>query len=796
LVAALTSVSASSAIASGQQTKKPFTVADEIGLAHFGELGDADALRFSPDGTYFVVWTERGRVDLNKVEDSMRFYRSQDVENFLNHSDGSQPPSPVWVVTLSTEKEGPIIGDWRWLSDSSGIAFLERTAGGNKRLVLADLRKKAIKALTSRAETVGTFDVRDGRHYVYTIADPVAEREKVQAERQAPAIVVTGRSLYKLLFPDDLRLVRLALESRNYLWAVIGGKRFQVKSNGAPLVPEADSGNSLHLALSPDHRSLVTTLPVAEVPPSWERLYPPPYASSPYRMRAGKDWSGEPLKQYVRIDLQTGSVQALTDAPTSNSAGWFMAGPSGPSWSSDGQEILLPGTFLKFNENVPDRPCVAVVDLSSNTSTCVETLKGHTATGVEQGYHGNDGVRFAGGDKQRVMVSFHHREDYNVLETIEYRQRSDGTWNEIGQAKGVPELGATQIYGLSEVEHAELTVAVKQGLNDPPRLVATYKQKSHAIWDPNKQLRNIELGQASVYKWKDKEGRDRVGGLYKPSDYTLGRRYPLVIQTHGFPGELEFTPSGLYSTAFAARALAAAGVVVLQVEDQKGCPIMTPGEGPCAVSGYEGGANELVSEGVVDPEKIGIIGFSRSCFYVLEALTSSSLHFKAASITDGVTMTYFHYLLSEGAVGNDDQEDDRVIGAKPFGEGLEVWLKRSPSFNFGKVSAPLLVAAAGPAGFLGMWEPYAVLRYLHKPVESIMFNSVEHVLTNPAVRMASQGGSVDWFRFWLQDYEDPDPAKAEQYARWRNLRKMQVENEEKARQQESKSDAPAAQGVN
>ena len=43
--------------------------------------------------------------------------------------------------------------------------------------------------------------------------------------------------------------------------------------------------------------------------------------------------------------------------------------------------------------------------------------------------------------------------------------------------------------------------------------------------------------------------------------------------------------------------------------------------------------------------------------------------------------------------------------------------------------------------------------------------------------MASQGGSVDWFRFWLQDYEDPDPAKAEQYKRWRDLKKMQSENE-------------------
>ena len=48
--------------------------------------------------------------------------------------------------------------------------------------------------------------------------------------------------------------------------------------------------------------------------------------------------------------------------------------------------------------------------------------------------------------------------------------------------------------------------------------------------------------------------------------------------------------------------------------------------------------------------------------------------------------------------------------------------------------------------------------------------------TNPAERMASQGLSVDWFRFWMQGYEDSDPAKAEQYRRWQELRKIQEES--------------------
>jgi len=39
--------------------------------------------------------------------------------------------------------------------------------------------------------------------------------------------------------------------------------------------------------------------------------------------------------------------------------------------------------------------------------------------------------------------------------------------------------------------------------------------------------------------------------------------------------------------------------------------------------------------------------------------------------------------------------------------------------------------------------------------------------------MTSQQTTVDWYCFWLKGEEDRDPAKAQQYARWRELRKLQ-----------------------
>ncbi len=48
----------------------------------------------------------------------------------------------------------------------------------------------------------------------------------------------------------------------------------------------------------------------------------------------------------------------------------------------------------------------------------------------------------------------------------------------------------------------------------------------------------------------------------------------------------------------------------------------------------------------------------------------------------------------------------------------------------------------------------------------------DHPLQKLWNRLVSRGGTVDWFRFWLKGDEDPDPAKREQYERWRELRKV------------------------
>jgi hypothetical protein len=105
---------------------------------------------------------------------------------------------------------------------------------------------------------------------------------------------------------------------------------------------------------------------------------------------------------------------------------------------------------------------------------------------------------------------------------------------------------------------------------------------------------------------------------------------------------------------------------------------------------------------------------------------------------------------------------------------LKSWLANSPGFNVNNVQAPLLITALNKRSLLGEWEWFAALTRLGKPVELRYLHDGKHELERPWDRMTSLQNNVDWFSFWLQGYEDHDPAKAEQYKRWEEMCNRQV----------------------
>jgi dipeptidyl aminopeptidase/acylaminoacyl peptidase len=254
-----------------------------------------------------------------------------------------------------------------------------------------------------------------------------------------------------------------------------------------------------------------------------------------------------------------------------------------------------------------------------------------------------------------------------------------------------------------------------------------------------------------------------------PVGYEPGPRYPLVIQTHGF-SSTEFLTDGAFTTAMAARPLASAGIMVLQVQTNYSHQ-MKEQEQADNVLGYESAIDQLVKEGLVDRSRVGIVGFSRTSWYVESALVKDTNRYAAASINDGVDQGYMQAMLFDP--GRSNSEGQSIYGAAEFGDGINKWVQLAPDFHLDKVRTPLMITAITRPSALVEWELYSALYQQNKPVDLICISDGQHILQKPKDRLASQQGNVDWFRFWLQGYEDPDTAKKAQYERWEHLRVLQ-----------------------
>lgn len=745
---------------SGQEGR-PFTVADDVGITQFGDIwtGGGHDLLVSPSGRIVAVHTTTPSLEDGRLHDQIRFYDLDSVKRSLEASspghDGELPPTwKIEVVAPASHDAGSAIDRMQWLADGSGIAFLRWTEEGTRQLCEALLAKKLVQPLTSSKQNVLSFAIRDETHFVFTVPSQ-ALIERTEAERALPATVGTGQSVFQLLYP------RWVTEqaTRVDLWSVQNGAAHPVvgPQSSVPIFLYGDGLNSM--ALSPDGRKLVTIRPVSDVPPEWISRYLPPYPGSAYRLRAGQqdlmapngwDYAGE----YVLIDLQNGDMRSLTQAPEALRAGWWENAAS-PMWSSDGTSILLPGTFAKNSSFPSDRPCFAIAKPATGTAVCIRPFKRNLEAGFEPGYEKVTSAVFTRPDGSEIK--FVSRSTDGAEQTSLYSLRNDGIW-----------ISSESRQGDSSAPSVSLQVVTSY--KSRPILVAVDRENgfSRTVYDPNPQLKNVNLVTPELFTWSDRQGHSWQGLLYKPVGFEPHHQYPLVIENHGFSLN-RFAPSAGFPTAFVAQELAGTGIMVLHVRDCAGRS--TPIEAECNVREYDEAIQTLADQDMVDTSRLGIIGFSRTVYYVLSALTTGRFHFRAASITDGINLGYANYLHDVDADPIYTKDQESIMGGPPIGNTLLSWIKLSPVFNLDRLTTPLRVVATEDAGILEMWEPYAVLRRQGKPVDLVVLHTHQHVLSDPRIRAYAQQGNLDWFRFWLQDSdhrEDCDEA-----GRWRVLQQQE-----------------------
>lgn len=697
------------------------TVADGIEMGEFAPpvpslLPEPDAPGlFSPDGSRFAVILSRGDLRDNTVRYTLFVYTTAAAF----HS-----ATPLASLTMASDSNDPAIADLHWLPDNRTLLFLGEKPDRRAQIFSFDSTSRKLSRLTNHPTSIVRFDASDDARVIVFEADPARIDFLHTPETARHGFRVDGEELSELLLSGYRGTLPESFESRE-MFVIIG--------NGPPRKVPLSAGiwPFMSLLVSPDGRYALFEAMVRRIPEDW-KLYENP-ALKVYTSAPRPPHSYAFVRSYFLLDTAKGQALPLLDAPKD----WPQ---DGVFWLDAGKSLVLSHSYLplegvsaQVRKEREQHTAVVEVALPSRQMTLVDS-DSVTATA----WNASTGNLVVSGDGG-VRRTYHRR---------------GKVWQAVAGA------------GAASPERKP-SLAIVEDLNQPPRLWlsdAAGAQKVMLI-DPNPQFGRLCFGHEQLTEWKASDGRTLVGGLYLPPDYSPGNKYPLVIQTHDFEPH-RFRIDGPWHSGYAGQALAAKGIVVLQLANQS-TGSGTRNEGPLAMAAYESAIDHLTSVGIVDPRRVGILGFSRSVYRVSYTLTHSKYRFRAATLEDGIDGSYFQAVISPAYEGPDAAA---LNGAPPWGDGLGNWVEHSPLFNIDRVSCPMRIQAYGMSSLLSMWPWYSLLMERKMPVDLILLPDAPHEIVKPWERLVSQQGNVDWFAFWLAGEQDPSPVKAAQYERWRRFR--------------------------
>jgi hypothetical protein len=686
---------------------------------------------WSPDGRKFTVTVKRGNIERNTADYSLVLFNA--TETFKS-------PQHQVLFTFSSSSNRPGITRVKWINNSN-ILFLAERPNELQRLYQYSFATKRVRALVSWSTNVVAYAATSDLSAIIFLAE---ERKTafLSDEDRRHGIVISTQPLADLLFPDEGPSYfgpecRLFLRNRDGLIRSIDRNKTMW---GYPY-----PWDWWQLSLSPDGRYAVMQAKVVDVPDSWSE-----YTNNLVSTFSRSEPKGpSSLWNYLLIDVRARSITPLLDSPNAILPSFL--------WSPDSKSLIVRNVFLPLSGVDPETTG------SRRENPYVVEVKIPNREIVEIAPRNLDIVRWDIGANKLFLRS--EQDDRAV--TV-YRKDVSG-WHDIGPA-----------FTSGDAGHP-FEIRIEEGINKPPAIIAVERKtlRKMTLLDLNPQFKQLEFAPVEVISWKATDGHEVEGGLYMPPDYVQGKKYPLVIQTHGFSTD-HFYIDGPYTTAFAAQPLAAKDVVVLQIgrdkdkdKDNYHGGIWRANEGQREMASYEGAIDYLDSRGLIDRNRVGLIGFSRTCFDVEYTLTHSKYHFAAATISDGVDGSYFQYIISANLQSATTAFFEKVNGSPPFGPGLRSWLESAPGFNMDRIQTPVRIEALGIRTVLPMWEWLAGLERLGRPVEMILVPGGVHILQKPWDRLISQGENVDWFCFWLKGDEDHAREKRYEYVRWHKLRALQ-----------------------
>jgi dipeptidyl aminopeptidase/acylaminoacyl peptidase len=275
------------------------------------------------------------------------------------------------------------------------------------------------------------------------------------------------------------------------------------------------------------------------------------------------------------------------------------------------------------------------------------------------------------------------------------------------------------------------------------------------LTDMNAQTAGWTTSTLEVVSWKSQDGTTIEGVLHKPLDFDPARKYPLLVVIHGGPtGVSRAVP--FTSTIYPIDLWVPRGVLVLEPnyrgsagygETFRSLNVRNLGVGDAwdVVSGVD----SLIAKGIVDPAKVGTMGWSQGGYISAFLTTHDAARFKAVSVGAGISdwMTYY--------VNTDIHPFTRqYLKATPW-DDPEIYAKTSPITYIKQAKTPTLIqhgATDQRVPLPNAFELYQGLLDNNVPTKLIVyegFGGIGHGPSKPKSHRATMAHNIEWFDQYL-----------------------------------------------
>ncbi len=425
-----------------------------------------------------------------------------------------------------------------------------------------------------------------------------------------------------------------------------------------------------------------------------------------------------------------------------------------PRWSPDGKTIAFIGGLMSDQGSTGGDVWI----VASDGGHPRDLTEGRPASPAWVTWSGNDYLyvsELAGGNDQ--LIRLHLQGSRTGDGRITFGSPIFSIPGSVGDGRMSHSLSATAdrnlfVFSASAFDHAPEIYEAKPGTVMSPGLAGVI-QLSHL----NDGVEPA-WGKSVSVSWKS--DRFRVQGwLLLPQDYDPAKKYPLIVEVHGGPAAAVLSRWGARG-ALSPAAFSDLGYFVLQPN-----PRGSFGQGEAFTQanrkdfGYGDlrdilkGVDTVEAQYSIDPDRVGITGWSYGGFMTMFAVTQTH-RFRAAVSGAGLSNWLSYY--GENSI---DQWMIPYFGASVYDDPA-VYAKSS-AINFIKqAKTPTLVVVGdrdGECPAPQSFEFWHALRDEHVPTELVVYPNEGHGFTNPAHSRDVLDRAIDWFAKYMPEKQGTTP---------------------------------------